>query len=351
MLNDLPSCLDANANVDFEGAKMRSAALGDLADETILLYPYKDVPRCWRRMIMDAGLLKAACLLGILWNALTHEAQFSEALASLGKELIRTLDVALVVSGGPGEGRREMALRVVDEVQAWLSRMRPAPAVTEATSEERQTKRARMDVSAAHIVQRLDEPPSFVWFSQHVNKSNPYPFIIPRGALDHWPALSDRPWASMSYLLSVAADRVVPVEIGSQYTDSAWQQTMMRFEDFIMHYVVNEDAETPAYLAQHDLFYQIPKLADDISVPDYCYCSPETNALYERSPPDVIQNAWFGPRGTVSPLHHDPYHNLLAQVVGSKYIRLYAPDQSDLIYPHEGIMSNTSQVGVLTSLE
>jgi lysine-specific demethylase 8 len=60
----------------------------------------------------------------------------------------------------------------------------------------------------------------------------------------------------------------------------------------------------------------------------------------------VITNAWFGPAGTVSPCHHDPYHNFLAQVVGSKYIRLYAPSETLYLYPNEGVMNNTSQVNV-----
>merc|ERR1712080_720870 len=51
--------------------------------------------------------------------------------------------------------------------------------------------------------------------------------------------------------------------------------------------------------------------------------------------------------GTISPLHHDPYHNLLAQVVGQKYIRLYDRSLTQFLYPHENtIMSNTSQVDV-----
>lgn len=89
------------------------------------------------------------------------------------------------------------------------------------------------------------------------------------------------------------------------------------------------------YLAQHQLFNQIPELMNDIHVPEYC-------SLGNDSEPDI--NAWFGPRGTVSPLHQDPKSNLLCQVVGRKYVKLCDAALTERLYPHRGIITNTSQV-------
>lgn len=48
---------------------------------------------------------------------------------------------------------------------------------------------------------------------------------------------------------------------------------------------------------------------------------------------------WFGPAGTVTPLHHDPMNLLLAQVQGRKLVKMISPHQTPWIYNYQGVFS------------
>lgn len=219
-------------------------------------------------------------------------------------------------------------------------------------------------------------------FQSHLAKPRPdrgpgpAPLII-TGLVDHWPALTTHHWNKPAYLLSrtLSGRRLVPVEIGRSYVDEGWAQKIISFGEFLSKYI---DASIPftlpssnvspflsssssslaqpqpqsspssnslppekdnpktnsqiAYLAQHPLFLQLPRLRQDILTPDLCYTAPPshpTDPSQDQPELDSPQlNAWFGPPGTITPLHTDPYHNLLVQVVGRKYVRLYGPEET-----------------------
>ncbi|KAH8302757.1 hypothetical protein KR044_010579 [Drosophila immigrans] len=157
--------------------------------------------------------------------------------------------------------------------------------------------------------------------------------------LNHWPALSK--WRDLNYLLKVAGNRTVPIEIGSNYASDEWSQQLVKIRDFLFRQFGSdnqaEDLEVE-YLAQHELFAQIPALKSDICVPDYC--SVNTDGV---SSVDI--KAWLGPKHTVSPMHTDPKHNLLCQVFGCKRIILAAPADTANLYAHDTeFLGNTSQI-------
>lgn len=190
------------------------------------------------------------------------------------------------------------------------------------------TEASRFNATPIEII----ECPSMEHFlKNYIIKERP---VVLDNCINHWPALEK--WKDQNYFIKLAGPRTVSIEIGSKYTDSDWTQRLITIEEFIKEYIYQTKGPT-GYLAQYQLFDQIPELKNDITEPEYCCFADSTE------PVDVM--AWYGPKGTVSPLHHDPKRNLLTQVVGEKQLFLFSPSDSENLYPHgHELLNNTAQV-------
>jgi hypothetical protein len=72
-----------------------------------------------------------------------------------------------------------------------------------------------------------------------------------------------------------------------------------------------------------------PLLEDVGSLPPFC----------DRTTLPQLSSFWFGPAGTVTPLHHDTLMLCHTQVVGRKRWRFVSPLQWDKVYNHSGVFS------------
>lgn len=346
------------ADEDVPTLSTRLEDLLGLAKEKINVFPYSSVKQCWFNLYTDASILRCKRLLSKANECIEASApdEADEALS----EAVAAIDYALIVAGGGDEQRQQFIQDVFEYLDIHLHRgVNETPSKRRKLNDER-TKtgsedRARLLSTALGPVPRIQRPverlkkPSLEKFQDWATKTCK-PLVI-ENILQHWPALIK--WKSSDYWLrtTLAGRRLVPVEIGQSYHDEDWRQEIMPYRDFLEKYIPLDDAEAEGetgYLAQHDLFRQMKKLEADVTVPDYCYADldtiPATDTEHDSKNeepditsntdqlPDVHKNIWFGGR-TVSPLHHDPYHNILCQVHGTKYVRLYSPEHTSKLYP------------------
>ncbi|WYZ46282.1 hypothetical protein EsH8_IX_000507 [Colletotrichum jinshuiense] len=365
-------------------------------------FVYADLPYCWRQLYTDLSLLKFSCLV------FAHErkgrtAGDAEARVNRDKEedeeneerlldeLVAVLDRALILAGGAGltRGRKTVSklLAHLDSPSRMSSRTPLPPTFPSSRIFTPPVK------SPIRFVDSMSMPEFQSYLDRPGSPLGPEPLVL-KSLLTTWPALSTRPWSSPRYLLSQthSGRRLVPVEVGRSYVDEGWTQQLIPFRELLSRIIATDPAAgpfspvspgpaatTPAaeaqrgedggpdgetrttYLAQHELFSQLPHLQNDILTPDHCFTSPPPHPLSPSADkPELdlpLVNAWFGPAGTITPLHTDGYHNLLCQVVGAKYVRLYAPHDSEALCPRgvdddeEGAgapvdMSNTSTFDV-----
>ena len=283
--------------------------------------------------------------------ARAHESAHDDARAKRRRLRAAAADDDAAAGAGTGSGSEDVdeGWRIGDEDPTATVRVRlPHGSLVEAGNPNRRA------------VPRLASPPSLERFYRDAMSSGT-PTTFP-GMAEHWPAR--RLWSDPAYLRRVAGLRAVPVEIGEHYLHEEWRQALMPLGTFLDEHVkpgrrARRDAANAAdgvrtgYLAQHELFDQIPALRRDVLTPDYCALVPGGGG--EDGDGDAgtgtgagtgtRTHAWLGPAGTVSPLHTDPCHNLLTQVLGRKYVRLYAPSHSAAMYPRrEAKQRNSSAV-------
>ena len=304
---------------------MMAKALSDRCWEELNTSHWAEVADVWRVLYSYAALFRSTFQLNSYLLS-------SRSDLNAVKDALYQCDMGLIMGKPVLDGMlTRLATICHREVCSCLERngdKSPAKDDDTATSEE---PVGRMDPSPPILepLPRLHHP-TLERFVRELFGRGP---IVLTNCVSYWPALD---W-TLDSLRRAAGHRTVPVELGGRYTDAGWSQRLMTLGQFIDQHVQRPATDgPPGYLAQYELFEQIPELAFDVPTPGYCWVG-------EKDP--VHTNIWLGPAGTVSPLHHDPKHNCLVQVMGKKFVQVFAPEETPRLYPHETpMLHNTSQV-------
>ncbi len=152
--------------------------------------------------------------------------------------------------------------------------------------------------------------------------------VIITGMLEHYPARTK--W-TLDYFAEHFGERMVEVQFGRdadpQYEmNSIAHKRQLKFGDYV-ELVRTSGSSNDFYMtANNDSKNQasLKGLWDDVgSLPEYLDDDPTRRGFF-----------WFGPAGTITPLHHDLTNNFMAQIMGRKRVRLVAPCELAKIYNH-----------------
>jgi LPS sulfotransferase NodH len=158
--------------------------------------------------------------------------------------------------------------------------------------------------------------------------------VVLRGLMTGWRAMTA--WTP-EYLKSIAGDQTVEVMTGRE-ADPKYEmngrahRTRLRFADYI-DMVYSGKVTNDYYLVANNGFFQRPEmqplLKDFVAFPEYLNQTVVNRQCF----------LWFGPAGTVTPLHHETSNILLAQVAGRKRYRLIPSSQWQYVYNSQGVFS------------
>jgi LPS sulfotransferase NodH len=188
----------------------------------------------------------------------------------------------------------------------------------------------RLD-SRANVVERRDPLSPDEFRDEYYASNRP---VIMRDMVSDWKAVTA--WTP-DYLKQIAGQSIIEVMTG-RAADPRYEinnhrhRTKTRFAAYI-DTVHSGKVTNDYYMTANNVFFQRPGtqgLLNDLT-PLPQYLTPNVDGQYCF--------LWFGPAGTVTPLHHDTSNILMAQVVGRKRFRLVAPEHWQYLYNNVGVFS------------
>jgi ribosomal protein L16 Arg81 hydroxylase len=158
--------------------------------------------------------------------------------------------------------------------------------------------------------------------------------VIITNMMDDWPAMSL--WCP-DYLKTKYGH--CPVEIqGDRNSDSNYEINSFQHKKTVklseyVDIVVNSGETNDYYMVANNGNLEredLKSLLNDINMlPEFLDATNTKQRVF----------FWFGPAGTITPLHHDPMNIMMAHVYGRKRWRFIAPDSTPLLYNYIGVFS------------
>jgi hypothetical protein len=191
------------------------------------------------------------------------------------------------------------------------------------------------DLSAnAKSIARVERISDDQFFEIYYTKNTP---VLITGIMGDWPALGK--WTP-EFFRQRFGNEAIEV-MGDRNNDPEYEincyhhKKVMKFSDFIEQIECHQSTND-IYLTANNHLLDRPiaaELYQDISIfPEYLVPSRKRGFIY----------LWFGPRGTVTPLHHDAVNVLFAQVHGSKKFILVSPNETPNLYNEIGVYSSVN---------
>lgn len=138
------------------------------------------------------------------------------------------------------------------------------------------------------------------------------------GIIDHWPALTR--W-SLDHFAALSGNNAVEAQVGRERDpdyelDKDNHRRLVRFDELI-DWLRKDEASNDIYLTAYNSGTNAAALAplwDDMRSIALLDDNRERDGFF-----------WLGPKGTLTPWHHDLTNNLLVQVIGRKRVRMAPP--------------------------